>query len=56
MEITLVVWGLSQENRSEIYSASADIDENPPLSVLDAERDYLTAEEKREIESSLVEI
>lgn len=42
--------------KSEIYSAIADIDENPPLSVIDVEPDYLTAEEKREIESSLVEI
>ncbi len=55
-EITLVVWGLSEDKRWDIYSSLREINEDVPLSVIDVERDYLTDEQERNIESSLVEI
>ena len=55
-EITLVVWGLSEDRRWDIYSLLKEIEENVPLSVIDVERDYLTSEQKKDIDNSMVEI
>jgi hypothetical protein len=55
-EITLVVWGLSKDRRWDIYSFLRDLKEDVPLSILDVERDYLTSEQKRDIELSMVEV
>lgn len=55
-EITLVVWGLSEDKRWDIYSSVRKINEDVPLSVIDVERGYLTGEQQRDLESSLVEI
>ena len=55
-EITLVVWGLSEDKRWEIYSSVREINEDVPLSVIDVEQGYLTGEQERDIESLLVEI
>lgn len=55
-EITLAVWGLSSDKRYEIYTSLREIEEDVPLSVIDVDRGYLTCEQKRDLESSLVEI
>ncbi len=55
-EITLVVWGLSEDKRWDIYSSVRKIKEDVPLSVIDVKRDYLTGEQERDVKSSLVEI
>ena len=55
-EIELAVWGLSEDKRWEIYSSLREIKEDVPLSIIDVERDYLTLEQKKDLESSLVEI
>ena len=55
-EITLVVWGLSEDKRWDIYSSVRKMKEDVPLSVIDVERDYLTGEQERDLKSSLVEI
>lgn len=55
-EITLVIWGLSEDKGWKIYSLLREIPEDIPRLVIDAERDYLTSEHKRDIELSMVEI
>lgn len=55
-EIELAVWGLSDDKRYQIYTSLAEIEEDVPLSVVDVERGYLTCEQERDLESSLVEI
>ena len=55
-EITLVIWGLSEDKRWDIYSLLREIKEDVSLSVIDVERDYLTSEQKKDIDNSMVEI
>ena len=57
-EITLVIWGLPEDRRWEIYSLLREIPEDIdiPRSIIDVERDYLTSDQKRDIELSMVEI
>ena len=55
-EITLVIWGLSEDKGWEIYSLLREVPEDIPRLVIDAERDYLTSEDKRDLELSMVEI
>ena len=55
-EITLAVWGLSDDKQYEIYTSLREMGEDVPLSVIDVERGFLTCEQKSELESSLVEI
>ncbi len=40
----------------DIYSSLRKVEKDVPLSVIDVERDYLTSEQKRNIELSMVEI
>lgn len=55
-EITLAVWGLSDDKQYEIYTSLREMREDVPLSVIDVEQGFLTCEQKSELESSLVEI
>ena len=55
-EITLVIWGLTEDKRGDIYFLKREIEKSAPLSIIDVERDYLTCEQKRDLELSMVEI
>ena len=52
-EITLVVGGLPENSRWEVYSVLREIETDVPYSVIDVERDYLTSEQKRDLELSM---
>ena len=55
-EIIIVVWGLSEDKRWEIHSLLREVPKDIPRTIIDVERDYLTSEEKRDIELSMVQI
>ena len=52
-EITLVVRGFPEDKRCEMYSVLREIEADVPHSVIDVERDYLTSEQKRDLELSM---
>lgn len=55
-EITLVTRDADIPKHWEIYDALSKLSEDPEIRLLQAERDYLTLEEKRAITGELVEL
>lgn len=55
-EINLVVWDMQGRSNLDIYKALSAASEKPEIRILDAEKDYLTVEEKQAIEHALVKV
>lgn len=49
-EIQLVVWDMDRRSNVDIYKALSAVSKEPEICLLDAEKDYLTAEEQEAIE------
>lgn len=52
-EIKLVVWDVERQSSWDIYKAISPISDEPRIQVIDAERDYLTVDDREEIERAI---
>ncbi len=55
-EIQLVVWDMDRRSNMDVYKALSAVSKEPEFCLLDAEKDYLTVDEREAIEQKLVEI
>jgi Uma2 family endonuclease len=55
-EIKLVAWEMEERSDMDIYKALSAVSKEPEIRLLDAEKDYLTVDEKESIIQELVDI